>query len=248
MQPVIIQDSISIAAATVNDNVIASNTSLRGLLECPFPARAKLLAVISATGLRIDMGYGSKIVAASCDLRVSTSTPDDPLDVINDDFYPGESDQLVLRAANTTGGAITLRYLIQLTPLVNDDWTPGTPIDMPPDAVVMQRGPVAVANNTLDLQLLDGLRFERVTVPSLLRVLMTQSAAGITRQLYIDQDRISPPSSISLNNRVPQDPFDATISGVEVVANGLQQLQVTNTSGGSLNIFWKTIAKKLIRD
>lgn len=247
MQPTIIQDSISIAANTINDNVIASNDSLRGLLEAPYPAKGKLLAVLSATGVRIDMGYGSQIVAASCDLRVSTSTPDDPLDIVNSEWFCGEGDQLILRAANTTGGAITLRYIIQLDPLVGDDWVPGQAVELPPDCVVMQRGPVAVANNTVDLQLLDGLKFERINVPSYLKVFMTQSAAGIFRQLYIDQDRIAPPSAISLNNRIPQDPFDITVAGVEVSPNALQQLQVSNASGGSLNVFWKTKNQKLAR-
>lgn len=247
MQPVIIQDAISIAANSINENVIASNASLRGLLEAPFPARGRLLAVISATGLRVDMGYGQKIVAASCDLRVSASTPEDPLDVLNDEWYCGEGDQLVLRAVNTTGGAITLRYMIILEPLVDDSWVKGQQVDLPPDTLVMQRGPVSIANGTNDQQLLDGLKFERVTVPSILRVLMTQSATGILRQLYIDQDRIAPPSTISLANRVPQDPFDSTINGVEVNPNALQQLQVSNNSGGALNVFWKTKNAQLQR-
>lgn len=247
MQPVIIQDAIAIAANTINDNVIASNDSLRGLLESPFPARGRLLAVISATGLRIDMGYGSKLIASSCDARVSTSTPDDPLDVVNDEWFCQEGDQLVLRAANTTGAAITLRYTIILEPMVGDDFVPGTPYQLPPDVLVMQRGPVSIAANAVDVQLLDGLRFERVNVPSVLRVLMTQSAAGLFRQLYIDQDRIAPPSAISLNNRIPQDPFDSTITGVEVPPNALQQLQVSNSTAGALNVFWKTKNAQLVR-
>lgn len=247
MQPVIIQDSIAIAANTINENVIASNDSLRGLLEAPFPGRLRLLAVISATGLRIDAGYGQKKYAASCDMRVSTSTPDDPLDVVNDEAYCQAGDQMILRAVNTTAGAITLRYILQIIPVVDDSYTGGD-VELPPDVLVMQRGPVAVANNTVDLQLLDGLTWERVNTPSILKVFMTQSAAGILRQLYIDQDRIAPPSAISLNNRIPQDPFDTTISGVEVPANALQQLQVSNASGGSLNLFWKTKNAQLVRN
>lgn len=246
MQPTIIQDAIAVAANTINENVIVSNAALRGLLESPYPARIRLLAVISATGLRIDAAHGSQNYAASCDLRVSSSTPDDPLDVVNDLAYTQAGEQMVLRAVNTTGGSITLRYMIILEPIAPDEWTGGD-IELPADTVVMQRGPVAVADGTAALQLLDGLRFERVNVPSMLSIFMTQSATGVLRQLFIDQDRIAPPSTISLNNRIPQDPFDSTVHGVEVPANSLQQLQVSNNSGGSLNVFWKTKNLQLIR-
>lgn len=237
LQPVIIQDAISIAANSINENVIASNAALRGLLEAPFPGRIRLLAVISATGLRIDAAHGSKRFASSCDLRVSSSTPDDPLDVVNDEAYTDAGEQQVLRATNTTGGAITLRYMYVMIPFVNEN---DQFLELPADTLVMQRGPIAVVDGTAALQLLDGTSFERVNVPSALEVFMTQSAAGILRQLYVDQDRIAPPSAISLNNRIPQDPFDKTIGAVRVPANALQQLQVSNNSGGSLNVFWKT--------
>jgi len=246
MQPTIIQDAIAVAANSINENVIVSNPALRGLLEATWPSRIRLLAVVSATGLRIDGAHGSSKYAHSCDLRVSTSTPDDPLDVVNDEAYTQAGEQMVIRASNTTGAPITLRYMLVLEPLVDETWTGGM-VQLPPDVLVMQRGPVNVPDLTAALQLLDGLIFERINVPSILKVFMTQSAAGILRQVFIDQDRIAPPSTISLNNRIPQDPFDMTVNGVEVPANALQQLQVSNNSGGALNVFWKTKNQQLIR-
>lgn len=246
MQPTIIQDAISIAANSINDNVIVSNASLRGLLESPYPSRIRLLAVISATGLRIDASHGTSKFASGCDLKVSTSTPDDPLDVVNDEAYTQAGEQMVLRAVNTTAGAIVLRYMFILEPMVDETWAGGQ-VPLPPDTLVMQRGPVSIANGIVDQQLLDGLAFERINVPSILKIFMTQSATGLLRQVFIDQDRIAPPSTISLNNRVPQDPFDMTINGIEVPPNHLQQLQVSNNSGGSLNVFWKTKNQQLIR-
>ncbi len=246
MQPVIIEDTIAIAGSSTNENVIVSNASLRGLLQTPYPCKISLLAVQSAAGLRIDFDHGSKNTVKSSEIRVATFA-EDPLDVINDEHFAQEGEQLVLRAVNTTVGALTLRYRIKLEPLVGDDWTPGQAFDLPPDTRVMQRGPIAVANGTNDLQLLDGLAYERLDVPSILRVLMSQSAIGMTRQLYIEQDRVAPPSAIAISNRIPQDPFDSTIDGVEVPENALQQLQVTNNSGGALNVFWKTKNQELIR-
>lgn len=248
MQPVIIEDTVVVAAGATVENVIAANPSLRGLLECPFPAKGKLVAITTATGLRIDLAYGSKNVVASSELHVAT-VPEEPYDIVNQDWYPSEGDQLSLRVSNSAGGPVTLRYRIMLTPLVDDGWVPGMPFDMSPypDSVVMQRGPIAIAAGAVDVQLLDGLRYERNPVPSFLSVLMTQSAIGCLRQLFVEQDRIAPPSAINIGNRVPLDPLDTTIAGVEVPANALQQLQVSNPTAGALNVFWKTVNQQLYR-
>lgn len=243
MQPIIIEDTISIAAGATNENVLASNASLRGVIRAPFACRGGLAAVQSATGLLVEAGYGSKNVVASSNMRVSTSTPDDPFDVINDEWYASEGDQLFIRAVNPTGGAIVLRYRLVLVPMA----LPGQLVQLPPDTRVMQQGPTSIAAAAVDQQLLDGLRYERAPVPSILEVFMTQSAAGLLRQLYIDMERIAPPSAISLNNRVPQDPLDITVQGVEVDRDQLIQLQVSNPTGGALNVFWKIKLSEQVR-
>jgi len=237
MQPVIIEDSISIAANTTVDNIIVSNASLRGLLQTPYRCIGKLLAVTSAAGLRIDLSHSSKLVVAAADLRVANQA-EEPYDIINDEWYAEESEQLTLRVVNSTGGALTLRYRIILQPWEDE---------LPPDTLVMTRGPVSVAAGAVDQAVLDGLMFQRIPGPSILRVLMSASAAGLTRQLYIDQDRIAPPSAVTTSNRVPIDPIDSTVDGVEVEGNALQQLQVSNPTGGALNVFWKTKNRELVR-
>lgn len=244
MQPTIIEDTQSIAANTDVANIIVSNASLRGLLQTPYPCRMRLLAVQSATGLRIDCLHGNQMVVSASDPRIATF-PEDPLDLINGEAYAQAAEQLVLRVVNTTGGALTFRYRLILDPMVDDAWD-GLPVELPPDTAVMQRSQV-ITTLQVDVPLLDGLTFERLGVPSILRVLMTQSAIGLLRQLFIDQDRVAPPSSISIANRIPQDPFDTTIDGVEVPANALQQLQVSNPTGGSLTVNWKTKNQYLIR-
>jgi len=242
MQPVIIEDSISIAANAVNENVIVSNASLRGLLQTPFPGKLKILAVCSAAGLRIDFTQGTKQVVSSYNLRVAT-VAEDPLDVVNDEAYAEAAEQLVLRCSNSTGGALTLRYRIQMIPWADDA---GNFMELPPDTLVMQRLQ-SIAAAAVDIQLLDGLMFERISTPSILRVLMTANAAGLLRALYIEQDRIAPPSAISIANRIPQDPFDTTVEGVEVPENSLQQLQVSNPTGGAIVALWKTKNAQLVR-
>lgn len=240
MNPWVIEDSQSIAANATVDNIIAVNNSLRGLLQAPFPFRGGLLAVQTVTGLRIDLTIGSKKVVYNSDMRIST-TFEDPNDIINDEFYGNEGDIVALRVSNTTAGAIVFRYRFVGMPLVDDSWMPGNPIDLSsyPDCLVMQRGAVAVANGTVDLDLLDNLDLQRLPYPVRSKFFMSASAAGMSRTLFIEQDRVAPPSFINITNRMPMDPFDLTIDGLEVPPNHDMKLQVTNQSGGSLNAFWK---------
>lgn len=241
MNPVVIEDSIAVAANTVNENVINSNNSLKVFLNAPFAAQGRFLGVISATGLRVDVGYGANNVISSSDLRVDT-TFQDPNDVINEDFFIPEGAQVFIRAANTTGGSITLRYRYELFSLADAGVTV-----LPPDLLVMQRGPVAVANNTTDQQLLDGLQYEQPPQDCIMDILMTASAAGLTRQVYIETQRLAPPSSVAALNRVPTKPFDTILTGIQVQANRKVSIPVSNASGGSLNAFWRTEMQQLRR-
>lgn len=239
MQPIILEDAIAIAANTVIANLIVQNASLRRYLRAPFRCQGKLVMITTAAGITIDLDYGSKNVVANSTLRVDGSQIiQEPLDVINGDWYANEGDQLTLRAANTTAGAITVRYRIVLTP-----WEE----EFPPDSRVTQIGPVAVANNVVDQQLLDGLRYERPPVPSLLTLWMSGSAAGLMREVYVDTDSVAPPSNIVPTNRVPQDPFDLAVDGIEVPEDKLIAVPVSNSSGGSLNAFLRMRLKELVR-
>lgn len=242
-QPIVIQDAISIAANSVNENVIVSNNSLRALQRLPFAAQVMLAAVQSAAGLQIDFYIGSKRVVASSNGRVSASTPELPFDVINGEAYGQEGAMLVLRVANVTAGALTLRYQIVAEALA----MPGEVVQLPPDELVMQQGPTSIANGTTDQQLLDGLPYERAPADVIMDVLMTSSAAGLSRQVFVDMDRVAPASTISIANRIPQDPLDLTVSAVEVPRDEQVQLAITNNSGGALNVFWKTVMKELVR-
>lgn len=239
MNPIIIQDAIAIAANSTDENVIASNTSLKALQRLPWPAKIEIAFVQSAVDLAIDFDVGQNNVVLSSNGRVSTGAPEVPFDVVNANAYGNTGDVLVIRAVNPTGSAITLRYIVTATPYAG--------AQLPPNTVVVQQGPIAVADGSIDQQLLDGLRVERVPVPSLVDFLMTSSAAGLTRQIYLSQTRVAPPSTISLANRVPQDPTDMTVGGIEAPMDKEINLQVTNQSGGSLNVFFKMLQHQLSR-
>lgn len=237
MQPVIIEDAISIAANSINANVIVSNPSLRRYLRAPFPCKGLLVATNSAAGLTIDFDYGSKNVVANTTLQATTNL-EEPQHVLNSDWYANEGDQLVLRASNTTGGALTLRYRIVLMP-----WDQ----EFPPDCRTMQQGPISIAAAAVDTQLLAGLRYERPPVDSILEVFMAASAAGLLRQLNVDTDSIAPPSAVVIPNAMPRDPFDRTITGVECPADKLIELSVSNPTVGALSVWWKTKLWETVR-
>jgi len=243
MQPQIIEDNITIAANSTNDNVIVSNSSLKSLQRVPFPCKGTLVCVQGATGLIFSLDYGSKNVVADSNARVGTDLQE-PLDVVNDEWYAEPGDMLILRVTNTTGAGIALRYRIRCEPLIANE---GDAYELPPDTRVQQRGPVAIAANAVDVQLLSGLKYERPPVPSILRLLMTASAVGLNRQVYVDTDRIAPPSALVPNNRVPQDPFDTSVNNIEVPNDKEIQVPVSNSTAGILNVFWKEKLQEIIR-
>lgn len=247
MNPTVIEDSVSIPAG-VTENVITLNNSLRKFLNAAHDGKCRFAAVQSAAGLRLDLTIGSKLFIASSEPRVGTDLSE-PYDVFNDNMSARRGDQFTLRANNTTAGALTLRFRLVNEALKEDgsslseqEWA-----QVPPDDRTMQRGPVSIADGSVDFQLLDGLIWERPPVPSYLQLFMTASAAGMTKTLDVEETNIIPPSAIAPNNRVPRDPDDAVIEGVEVADRDLILVAVTNRSGGALNAFWKTKLTELAR-
>lgn len=240
MQPVVIEDNISVAANTDQPNVIALNPTLARYLRCPFAAAGKLLAVTSASGLRIALDYGSKNVVDLSDCRVGTDLQD-PLDLINDEWYPDDGAQITLRAVNQTAGALSLRYRIILLPLVDMGVT-----EVPPDTRVYQRL-LSLASLAVDTDVFAGIKYERLQVDSMLKVFSTASAAGITRQVYVETNNVAPASAIAPLNRIPQDPFDVTVEGVQVPADNKVSLLFSNPTGGALTVNFKAKWQEMMR-
>jgi hypothetical protein len=243
--PQVIEDLISIAASSTNDNVISSNASLALLLNTQFAGRMFLLATQSATGLRISLDHGSSNVVKDSDVRVGTDL-EGQFDLISDGGYVQEGEQLVLRVVNTTVGALSLRYRIIIVPMAE----PGSgQLDFAAmglfETRTMQRGPVSIANGTNDGQQLTGLAYERPPRDCEMEVFMTASATGMTRQVNVGSQRIAPPSSIAPLNRIPRDPQDSTIDGIGVPARNKIELSITNNTGGALNLFWRIKLQEL---
>lgn len=241
MNPVIIEDVISIPANTTNNNVIVSNDSLRRYLRSPFGAEGELVATISGAGLTVDLDYGSKNVVSNYVPRIETAAQpmQEQLDTINDQWSPNEGDQLVLRCTNTTGGALSLRYRITLY---------SRPAGMQPEPDKRVTGTTqTIAIGAVDTQIMDGNRYERPPVPSKMKVFMSASSAGLIRRVEVDTQTIAPPSSIPPSNRTPQDPFDLSVAGIEVPDDKLILLPVSNPTAGAITLFWRVELQELYR-
>lgn len=109
----VIQNSVSIAANTVVDNVIAGSQ----FEFLPWHAKVDFGLCQSATGLVLDVYSGQDTLAEQMGPNIRTAAPVNPDDfTLTDVAAAGE--RLKVRARNTTGGALTLYYTIILTPLV----------------------------------------------------------------------------------------------------------------------------------
>lgn len=240
MQPIIIEDNISIAAGTTNENVIASNPALERYLRCPFNAGGQFMAVISAVGLIVNVEHGDRNVVADTAPRVGTDLQE-PIDVINGDWYAEKGEQLVVKVNNPTGGALSIRYRITLINLADMGI-----MELPPDSQVMGQV-TSIAAAAVSTDVLSGTKLQRPARDSFLEVFATASAAGLTREVYIDQTNVAPPSAIAPLNRMPQDPFDRNVEGIQAPRDSNIALQVSNPTGGALSFFWRVKLRNLVR-
>lgn len=108
----VIQKEISIAANSANENILSGSAFefLRG------NAVVSVGLAGSATGLVANIQSGADIVLEESPILVKTTMP-----TIPDDMYYNDvgtlGDRLVIRVRNTTGGALTVRAIVQVTPL-----------------------------------------------------------------------------------------------------------------------------------
>lgn len=108
----VIQKEVSVGANATVDNLISGSSFefLRG------NSIVSAGLVGSATGLVASIQSGSDIVLEEAPLLVKTTMP-----TIPDDMYYNDAgvagDRLVFRIRNTTAGALTVRAIVQVTPV-----------------------------------------------------------------------------------------------------------------------------------
>lgn len=108
----LIRKEQSIAANATLDNVVSG--SIYEFL--PWNAAINIGLNGSATGLVATINSGSDTVLEEAPVNVSTAFPVIPDDMFAQDVAAG-GERLVIKVRNTTGGALTLRSLIQFTPV-----------------------------------------------------------------------------------------------------------------------------------
>lgn len=108
----VIQKEISVAANSAVENILSGSAFefLRG------NAIVSIGLAGSATGLVANIQSGADIVLEESPIVVKTSMP-----TIPDEMYYNDvgvmGDRLVVRVRNTTAGALTIRAIVQVTPL-----------------------------------------------------------------------------------------------------------------------------------
>lgn len=108
----VIQKEVSIGATSANENILSGSSFefLRG------NSVVSVGLVGSATGLVANIQSGADIVLEESPLAVKTSMPSIPDEMYYNDVGVA-GDRLVIRVRNTTGGALTARAVVQITPI-----------------------------------------------------------------------------------------------------------------------------------
>ncbi len=108
----VIQNSVSIAANAINDNVIQGSQ----FEFLPYDALLEFGLNASAAGLVADVYSGADTVAESFALSTANRFPVYPDDYpLNDVAAAGE--RVKVRIRNTTAGALTAFYSVKITPV-----------------------------------------------------------------------------------------------------------------------------------
>ena len=108
----IIQKTVSVGANANITNQLAGE-----FYEfLPYNALVEVGLVQSATGLLIDFISGTDVVAKDFDPLIKATTPIYPDDFSLQDIAAA-GERLVLAVLNTTGGALTLKYTVRISPV-----------------------------------------------------------------------------------------------------------------------------------
>lgn len=108
----LIQQSISIPANSVNDNVIAGSQ----FEFLPYNAALRFALNGSATGLVADVYSGQDVLAEQMSVNTLNRVPINPDDFLLTDVAAG-GERIKLRVRNLSAGALTLFYAVIVDPM-----------------------------------------------------------------------------------------------------------------------------------
>lgn len=108
----LIQNSVSVAANSVNDNVLTGSQ----FEFLPYNAALNFGMTASATGLIVDAYSGQDTLCEGLAPSLANRFP-----ILPDDFnltdVAGAGERIKLRVRNTTAGALTFFYAVQINPI-----------------------------------------------------------------------------------------------------------------------------------
>lgn len=108
----LIQQSVSIAASSVNDNVIAGSQ----FEFLPYDCALRFAINGSATGLVADVYSGQDVLAEQMGVNALNRIPINPDDFLLSDVA-GQGERIKIRIRNTTAGALTVFFALIVDPL-----------------------------------------------------------------------------------------------------------------------------------
>lgn len=108
----LIQGSVSVAANSTNDNVITGSQ----FEFLPYDSALAFGLCGSAAGLEVDVYTGQDTVTERMAVNTQNRFPLNPDDFVLSDVAAG-GERVKVRARNTTGGALTLFYAVQISPI-----------------------------------------------------------------------------------------------------------------------------------
>ncbi len=104
------QSSVSVGANATNDSVL----SAQRYVKPPFNALGTLFCTGSALGLTAELNVGGRSVTTPCAVNAQNRLPVVPDDVLVDGFEAVQEQLIQLTVVNTTGGALTFFWRIDL--------------------------------------------------------------------------------------------------------------------------------------
>lgn len=108
----LIQQQLTIAANSVNDNVIAGSQ----FEFLPYNASLRFALNGSAVGLVADLYTGQDVLAEQMLINTLNRVPINPDDFLLSDVA-GAGERVKIRVRNTTGGALTVFFAVMIDPI-----------------------------------------------------------------------------------------------------------------------------------
>jgi hypothetical protein len=108
----LIQQSVSIGASSVNDNVLAGSQ----FEFLPYNAALRFALNGSATGLVADVYSGQDVLTEQMSVNTLNRVPINPDDFLLTDVAAG-GERIKVRVRNTTAGALTLFFAVIIDPI-----------------------------------------------------------------------------------------------------------------------------------